>query len=79
TVTVQNGVGVLSEVAGIVARYGVSIASIRLQNRSKEFLEMVMDVEVHDAKQLSQTLAGIRAAPTVLSAERTGSVDDEQL
>lgn len=78
-VTVQNGVGVLSEVAGIIARYGVSIASMRLVNRSREFLDMVMDVEVKDAKQLSQMLAGVRAAPSVISAERTGSRDDEEL
>ncbi len=77
--TIQNGVGVLSEVAGIVARYGISIASIRLQNRSKEFVELLMDVEVKDARQLSQALAGIRAAPSVISAERTGSDSDEEL
>lgn len=75
--TIQNGVGVLSEVAGIIARYGISIASIRLQNRSKEFVELLMDVEVKDARQLNQALAGIRAAPSVISAERTGSDSDE--
>ena len=79
TITVQNGVGVLSEVAGIIARYGVSIASMRLVNRSREFLDMLMDVEVKDAKQLSQMLAGVRAAPSVIAAERSGSKDDEEL
>jgi GTP diphosphokinase / guanosine-3',5'-bis(diphosphate) 3'-diphosphatase len=79
TVTVQNGVGVLSEIAGIIARYGISIASMRLQNRSEEFIDVVMDVEVHDARQLAHALAGLRAAPTVLSAERIGIDDDEQL
>ena len=79
TVTVQNGVGVLSEVAGIIARYGVSIASMRLVNRSREFLDMLMDVEVKDARQLSQMLAGVRAAPSVISAERSGLSDDEEL
>ncbi|MEO1251289.1 MAG: bifunctional (p)ppGpp synthetase/guanosine-3',5'-bis(diphosphate) 3'-pyrophosphohydrolase [Pseudomonadota bacterium] len=76
TVTVQNGVGVLSEVAGIIARYGVSIASIKLINRSREFLDMLMDVEVKDAKQLNQALAGVRAAPTVISADRTSKTND---
>ncbi len=77
--TIQNGVGVLSEIAGIIARYGISIASIRLQNRSKDFVELLMDVEVKDARQLTQALAGIRAAPSVISAERTGSDSDGQL
>lgn len=78
TVTVQNGVGVLSEVAGIIARYGVSIASMKMANRSREFLDMLMDVEVKNAKQLSQMLAGVRAAPSVIAAQRTGSKDDHE-
>ena len=75
-ITVRNGVGVLSEIAGIIARYGISIASIHLRNRSKEFMELHMDVEVRDAKQLSQALAGVLADADVISAERAG-VDDE--
>ncbi len=78
-ITVQNGVGVLSEVAGIIARYGVSIAAIRLQNRSKEFIDLLMDVEVKDAKHLNQALAGVRAAPSVINAERSGSDHDDKL
>ena len=76
-VTVRNGVGVLSEVAGIIARYGVSIANIALRNRSKEFFDLIMDVEVNDARQLTQALAGVRASINVISAERVGAGDDE--
>ena len=75
-VTVRNGVGVLSEVAGIVARYGISIAAINLQNRSKEFIELHMDVEVQSARQLTQALAGIRAAADVIEAERASTHDE---
>lgn len=77
-VTVRNGVGVLSEVAGIIARYDVSIANIRLQNRSPEFIDFLMDVEVHDAKQLTQALAGVRASASVIAADRAGAGDDER-
>ncbi len=76
-VTVQNGVGVLSEVAGVIARYGVSIANIRLKNRSKEFVDFVMDVEVKDARQLAQALGGVRASSSVITAERIGAGDNE--
>ncbi len=79
TITVQNGIGVLSEVAGILARYGVSIASMRLHNRSQEFIDIIMDAEVKDVTQLEHALAGVRAAPSVISAERTGSADHEEL
>ncbi|WP_428408774.1 RelA/SpoT family protein [Hyphococcus sp.] len=79
TTTVMNGVGVLSEIAGIIARYGVSIANIRLQNRSREFIDFIMDVEVKDARQLTQMLAGLRASPHVINAERTGAGDHDEL
>ncbi|MEO1135816.1 MAG: bifunctional (p)ppGpp synthetase/guanosine-3',5'-bis(diphosphate) 3'-pyrophosphohydrolase [Pseudomonadota bacterium] len=78
-VTVRNGLGVLSEIAGGIARYGVSIANIRLQNRSNEFIDFVMDVEVKDARQFAQMLAGVRASPNVINAERIGAGDDDEL
>lgn len=79
TATVMNGVGVLSEIAGIIARYGVSIANIRIQNRSKEFVDFVVDVEVKDARHLTQMLAGLRASPHVIDAERIGAGDHDEL
>ncbi len=76
-ITVYNGVGVLSEVAGIIARYGISIASINLQNRSNEFIDFLLDIEAKDAKQLSQLLAGLRASASVIDAERAGEMTSE--
>ena len=78
SVSLRNGVGVLSEVAGVIARYGISIANIKFQNRSSMFLEMIIDVEVHDARQLNQALAGIRSAPNVISADRIGADENEK-
>jgi len=71
-ITVRNGVGVLSEVAGVIARYSVSIANIRLENRSKEFIDFLVDVEVKDAKHLAHALAGLRASASVIAADRIG-------
>jgi (p)ppGpp synthase/HD superfamily hydrolase len=69
-VTVRNEIGVLSDVAGIIARYGVSIANIRLDNKSPDFVELFIDIVVKDIRQLEQMLAGLRASANVLSAER---------
>ncbi|MBY0422222.1 MAG: ACT domain-containing protein, partial [Parvularculaceae bacterium] len=69
-VTVQNEIGALSDVAGVIARYGVSIANIRLSNRSQGFVEMAIDVEVKDVRQLNNLLAGLRVSKSVVSAER---------
>jgi len=76
-VTVRNEIGVLSDVAGIIARYGVSIANIRLDNRSPDFVELFIDVVVKDLRQLEQMLAGVRASANVLSAQRNERTDDE--
>jgi RelA/SpoT family (p)ppGpp synthetase len=70
TITVRNEIGVLSDVAAIVARYGVSIANIRLENRPPDFVDFFVDVVLHDIRQLEHMLAGLRASAHVLSAER---------
>ncbi|MEM8935599.1 MAG: bifunctional (p)ppGpp synthetase/guanosine-3',5'-bis(diphosphate) 3'-pyrophosphohydrolase [Pseudomonadota bacterium] len=76
-VTMRNGIGVLSEVAGVIARYGISIGNIRMQNRSQEFIDLVLDLEVKDVRQLAHALAGLRASPSVLGAERISIGDEE--
>jgi GTP diphosphokinase / guanosine-3',5'-bis(diphosphate) 3'-diphosphatase len=76
-VTVRNEIGVLSDVAGVIARYGVSIANIRLDNSSSDFVELFIDVVVKDVRQLEQMLAGLRASANVLSAQRNERSGDE--
>ncbi len=79
SVMVRNGVGILSEIAGIIARYDVSVANMKMRNRSEDFIELIMDVEVSDAKQLAQTLAGLRASASVIAANRIEAGENEQL
>jgi RelA/SpoT family (p)ppGpp synthetase len=75
-VTTRNEIGVLSDVAGIIARYGVSIGNIRLQNRAEDFVDLYIDLVVKDARQLAQMLAGVRASAHVVSAERQEGMSD---
>jgi RelA/SpoT family (p)ppGpp synthetase len=76
-VTVRNEIGVLSDVAGIIARYGVSIANIKLNHGAADFVELFIDVVVKDLRQLEHMLAGLRASAHVLSAERNERPKDE--
>jgi len=69
-VTLRNEVGVLSDVAGVIARYGISIANIAMKNHSPEFVDCHVDVMVGDVQQVEQMLAGLRAQSNVLTAER---------
>ena len=77
-VTVRNEIGVLSEVAGVIARYGVSIANIALKNRSPEFVDCFIEVMVEDIRQLEQMLSGLRAQANAVSAERFEGTENEQ-
>ncbi len=76
-VTVRNDIGVLSEVAAIIARYDVSIANIRLHNKPQNFVDLQIDLVVKDVKQLTQTLAGLRVSANVIDAERLEGADHE--
>ncbi len=77
SVTVRNEIGVLSDVASIIARYGVSISNIKNEQVGPEFVALLIDIEVSDTKQLMQLLAGLRASASVLSAERSEMVHDD--
>lgn len=70
SISTRNEVGVLSDIAAIIARYGVSIANIKLESGTSDFVTLLLDIEVTDTKQLTQLLAGVRASACVLSAER---------
>ncbi|MEQ1929761.1 MAG: bifunctional (p)ppGpp synthetase/guanosine-3',5'-bis(diphosphate) 3'-pyrophosphohydrolase [Parvularculaceae bacterium] len=76
-VTVRNEIGVLSEVAAVIARYGVSIANIKMRNQSSDFVDLSIDLEVKNERQLVQMLAGLRTISTVVSAERREKLDYE--
>jgi GTP pyrophosphokinase len=76
-VTVRNEIGVLSEVAACIARYGVSIANIKMRNQSPEFVDLYIDVEVKNERQLAQMLAGLKTVSNVVSADRRESLDHE--
>lgn len=77
-VTVRNQIGVLSEVAGVIANYGVSIANIKMSGeRGGDFVVLVIDLEVKNERQLLQMLAGLRTSSAVVGAERRESVDHE--
>jgi len=71
TVSARNEIGVLSDVAAIIARYGVSIANIKMDGGGRDFVTLVVDIEVTNSRQLMQLLAGLRASASVMTAERS--------
>jgi len=75
--TVHNEVGGLSEIASVIARYGVSVTNISFINRTPDFFDLVIDVGVKDLKTLTQLLTALRASRITISVERDEAHHDD--
>ena len=69
-VTVSNQPGSLSSLSTVIARHEGNISNLRIVNRSMDFFDMVIDVEVADVKHLADITAALRATPAINAVER---------
>jgi guanosine-3',5'-bis(diphosphate) 3'-pyrophosphohydrolase len=69
-VTVANQPGSLSKLSTVIARHEGNISNLRIVNRSMDFFDMVIDVEVSDVKHLANITAALRATPAINAVER---------
>ena len=69
-VTVANQPGSLSSLSTVIARNQDNISNLRIVNRSMDFFDMVIDVEVTDVKHLADITAALRATPAINAVKR---------
>jgi GTP pyrophosphokinase len=69
-ITVANQPGSLSSLSTVIARHDGNISNLRIVNRSMDFFDMVIDVEVADVKHLADITAALRATPAINAVER---------
>jgi GTP diphosphokinase / guanosine-3',5'-bis(diphosphate) 3'-diphosphatase len=69
-ITVSNQPGSLSSLSTVIARHDGNISNLRIVNRSMDFFDMVIDVEVADVKHLADITAALRATPAINAVER---------
>jgi len=69
-VTVENKRGVLADLCRTIAENEGDIINLRLAKRTADFFDMLFDIEVADAKHLTNILAALRAIRAVKEAER---------
>ena len=67
---VANESGSLGALSTVIAKNGGNITNLKIVNRTAEFWEMIIDVEVRDVKHLTNVIAALRATPVINSAER---------
>ncbi len=68
--TVLNEPGSLGSLSTVIARNEGNISNLKITERSPEFFDMVIDIEVRDVKHLTNIIAALRATPVINSVER---------
>ena len=68
--TIANEPNSLATICSIIAKHGCNINNLKIMNRSKDFFELVLDVEVMGITQLTTIIASLRSKECVHYIER---------
>lgn len=68
--TVMNEPGSLGTLSMVIGRNGGNISNLKITNRTPEFFDLLIDVEVRDVKHLADIIAALRATPAINTVER---------
>src|SRR5512132_3277229 len=69
-VTLLNEPGSLGSLTTVIARNEGNISNLKITNRSMQFFDILVDIEVRDVAHLTDIIAALRATPAVNSADR---------
>jgi GTP pyrophosphokinase len=69
-VTLGNEPGSLGSLTTVIGKHGGNISNLKITNRSTDFFEILVDIEVQDLKHLTNIIAALRATPVINSVER---------
>ena len=70
TLVVGNTLGSLGKLCTIIGNNSGNISNLKITNRTPEFFDMSIDIEVRDAKHLTAIIAALRAIPEIKQVER---------
>jgi guanosine-3',5'-bis(diphosphate) 3'-pyrophosphohydrolase len=69
-VTLGNEPGSLGSLTTVIGKNAGNITNLKITNRSTDFFELLVDVEVQDVRHLTTIMAALRATPVINSVER---------
>jgi guanosine-3',5'-bis(diphosphate) 3'-pyrophosphohydrolase len=72
-VTLGNEPGSLGSLTTVIGKLHGNITNLKITNRSVDFFEILVDIEVTDLKHLTNIIAALRATPVINSVERARS------
>ena len=67
---VANEPGSFGAISTVIAKNMGNITNLKITNRTTDFFEMLIDIEVRDVKHLTNVIAALRATPAINSVER---------
>ena len=70
SVMLGNEPGSLASLTTVIGKNNGNITNLKITNRSQDFFEILVDIEVQDVKHLSNLIAALRATPVINSVER---------
>ena len=68
--TIRNAPGVLGQACTIIGDAGGNIANLKMAHRQSDFFDVDFDIEVMDARHLTNIAAALRACPNVETVDR---------
>jgi GTP pyrophosphokinase len=69
-VIAANEPATLGDLANAVSRQHGNVSNLKITNRQHDFMEVLVDVDVRDARHLSNVIAGLRAVKGITQVER---------
>ena len=69
-IRVLNAPGSLGDLSTVIAKNSGNISNLKITNRSSEFYDLLIDIEVQDLKHLTEIIAALRATPAINMVER---------
>jgi GTP pyrophosphokinase len=67
---VANEPGSLGTLSTVIGKNGGNITNLKITNRNQDFFELLIDIDVKDAKHLTNIMAALRATPVINSVDR---------
>ncbi|MEC9152673.1 MAG: bifunctional (p)ppGpp synthetase/guanosine-3',5'-bis(diphosphate) 3'-pyrophosphohydrolase [Pseudomonadota bacterium] len=72
-VVLANRPGSLAALTAVIGQYEGNISNLKINDRSEDFFEMQIDIQVNDVQHLTNIIAGLRVDSAIASVERTQS------
>ncbi len=69
-IAINNEMGALANVCNVIARQGGNITNLKIVGRAPLVFDMVVDVEVSDARHLATVVVALRASSSVNAVDR---------